>query len=419
MGVIKSKAKWEQKIIFCIVFGYAAYYFVRQNFNIIFADKNFGESFNYLYLGWAFTANSIIYGVGKVINGYISDRCSSRIFFSLGLLISGSLSVISAFQLNTHYVLIIFIINGWFQSMGFPATAKLIMNWTEKSKIGSRWSFATSSHQIGGIFIAILGTFILENFGWKETFIFSGSIAIIISIVLYNFVRDSYHEVDITFKDTTIPPDPSPLKLMIRQLFISKELQILCLGNMLAYSIRMGILNWAPIFLVQYYKSSIVLMGISIGIYEAMGLLGCLTIGCLIDKFFSNKLGQLGAFCMLLFTTLLYLLSNLRSEQELLNFIVLGIIGFVLYIPQILVGIISTRISKNDIGIINGFIGLSGYLGCSISGIGNAIVLANYGWEGSFYFFIIIGIISFSVFWGISLLEKLRLNQIKLVESNA
>jgi hypothetical protein len=33
--------------------------------------------------------------------------------------------------------------------------------------------------------------------------------------------------------------------------------------------------------------------------------------------------------------------------------------------------------------------------------------------------FIIIGIISFSVFWGISLLEKLRLNQIKLVESNA
>ena len=88
---------WEIKILYSIVFGYACYYLVRQNYSIAFSDKSLGLSTNYQYIGWAFTINSIVYGLGKIINGYLSDRLSSKIFLSLGLFISGLLSLIASF----------------------------------------------------------------------------------------------------------------------------------------------------------------------------------------------------------------------------------------------------------------------------------------------------------------------------------
>ena len=410
---------WEIKILYSIVFGYACYYLVRQNYSIAFSDKSLGLSTNYQYIGWAFTINSIVYGLGKIINGYLSDRLSSKIFLSLGLFISGLLSLIASFFDNIIVLSSIFIINGWFQSMGFPATAKLIVNWTPKDKIASRWSIATCSHQIGGVTIMLAGGYLLEKYGWRYVLAIPGILTIIASFILFNTIKNSSAEIGVKQMENNIDENSSSFKSLVYKLFNSRELQLLCLANMFAYAIRMGILNWAPIFLTQYHGSSSLLMGVQIGFYEAMGLIGTISIGYIIDKIFRVNVSIVGALYMLFFIIFFYLFWQIDGKNPWTSMLLMGAIGFIIYIPQIIVGIISTKISKkSDIGVINGFIGLFGYVGTAIAGIGNALIVTLYGWNGSFIFFILIGCIGLITFINLAYFEWVDLKIKKVFNIN-
>lgn len=404
---LSNSKYWEMKILYSVLLGYGCYYTVRQNYNIVFSDELFGISKDYIFIGWAFTVNSIVYGVGKVVNGYLSDRTSSRFFFSIGLFISGILSLVAGFCNSTFLICIIFVINGWVQSMGFPSTAKLMLSWTSKDKIASRWSIATCSHQIGGVSIMLVGGFILENYGWRYVLILPGIFAIFASFILYAIVKDSPNEVGVSVINGWSEDTPSAMTELLCRLLYDKHLQLLCMGNMFAYTIRLGILNWAPIFLTQYYGFSSSLMGIQVGFYEFMGFIGSVSIGFFIDRLFKDTISNVGIISMFLFLVFFFLLSNLITESILYSFILMGIIGFFVYIPQIIVGIISTMISKkSDIGMINGFIGMFGYIGSAIAGIGNGEIIAAYGWRGSFIFFLIIGGFGLLTFISLSTLKS-------------
>ncbi|HJK85974.1 MAG TPA: MFS transporter [Candidatus Megaira endosymbiont of Stentor roeselii] len=81
--------KWRVRVLLSVILGYATFYLCRQNFSMIMPA--FMEEFGYTKteLGLVLTVASIIYGIGKFVNGYFSDKSNSRYFMPLGLLCSG------------------------------------------------------------------------------------------------------------------------------------------------------------------------------------------------------------------------------------------------------------------------------------------------------------------------------------------
>jgi len=65
--------KWRVRILLSVILGYATFYLCRQNFSMIMPA--FMEEFGYTKteLGLVLTVASIIYGIGKFVNGYFSD----------------------------------------------------------------------------------------------------------------------------------------------------------------------------------------------------------------------------------------------------------------------------------------------------------------------------------------------------------
>ena len=94
----KRYNKWRLRILFAIIFGYGTYYLCRQNFNMIMPA--FMEEFGYTktQLGWVLTLSSVVYGVGKFINGYISDRSNARYFMPFGLFVSALITFCLGFS---------------------------------------------------------------------------------------------------------------------------------------------------------------------------------------------------------------------------------------------------------------------------------------------------------------------------------
>src|SRR5690606_8916288 len=117
------------RILYSTIIGYAAYYLVRQNFSM--AMPGLMEEFGYtkVELGWIVTIFSIVYGIGKFFNGYLSDRSNARYFMSIGLFLSAIVSVFMGLGVGLGTMGVIWGINAWFQSMGWPPAARMLTHW--------------------------------------------------------------------------------------------------------------------------------------------------------------------------------------------------------------------------------------------------------------------------------------------------
>jgi sugar phosphate permease len=80
-------------------------------------------------------------------------------------------------------------LNGWFQSMGFPAGARLLSHWYTPKEYGKIWGIFGCSHQVGAAIIFIAGGY-LVLLGWKYVFIVPSILAFLTAIFLFNRLRD-------------------------------------------------------------------------------------------------------------------------------------------------------------------------------------------------------------------------------------
>src|SRR5438445_1912907 len=160
-----SFSYWRLRMLYATIFGYAAFYLVRQNLSM--AMPGIGEEFGYSKydLGWITSVFSISYGVGKLVNGYFSDRSDARYFMSIGLFLSAIISILMGLGSGLFFFILCWGLNGCFQSMGWPACARVITHWFSPTELGSKWAVCASSHQLGAMAMLGLGGFLIENFG--------------------------------------------------------------------------------------------------------------------------------------------------------------------------------------------------------------------------------------------------------------
>lgn len=137
-----------------IFFGYAAYYFVRANFDL--AQKGLIEAGMYTKtdLGVIGTAAGLAYGLSKFVMAGMSDRSNPKVFLPTGLLLSGlCMTLMGLMPWATSSILVMWVmifLNGWFQGMGWPPCGRTMVHWWSKSERGTIVSIWNTAHNLGG-----------------------------------------------------------------------------------------------------------------------------------------------------------------------------------------------------------------------------------------------------------------------------
>lgn len=411
---VKKYNSWRIRILYSIIIGYATFYFCRQNFNI--ATPAIREYFEVTktQIGWILTASSIMYGVSKFCNGFISDKTNARIFMVLGLLFVGIITILIGFSDSLLLIGILWIASNWFQSMGWPPATKMLTHWFAFKELGTKWAMGATSNQIGGALAMISCGYLNDKFGWRAAFFVPGVVACFVSLFLYNRLRNSPKEVGLStveeykeyspesISDYEKLPTPQILKIV----FCNKLIWYVCLANMFVYIIRLGVIYWAPTFLKDLRGISLLNAGLQIGLYEMVSIPGALIAGFLSDKLFQGRRGPVSTTCMILLSLLLVLFWKLPVQNELLSIAILSLVGFFVSGPQLLVGIAAADFStRQAVGTANGLSGLFGYLGAAIAGVCVGWISDNYGWGGVFLFFSISALLGgglFSLTWNCS-----------------
>lgn len=408
----KSFSYWRLRILYATIIGYASFYLVRQNFSMCM--PGIMEEFGYskVELGWVATFFSIVYGFGKLINGYLSDRSDARYFMTVGLILSAIVSFLMGLGFGLLFFAILWGLNGCFQSMGWPPCARLITHWFSPSELGSKWALWASSHQIGAVAIFGLGGFLIENYGWRSAFIIPSFFAILLALFLFNRLRDTPQQVG-------LPPveeykgdiahlaenhdERITFTEVLTTVFTNKLVWFMAIANMCLYIPRMGIFFWAPTFLKEYKGVTLIIAGMQLVGFEIASLIGGIAAGWISDKFFYGRRGPVATFFLIGLAISLYLVWKTPPGHPLLDAGILMAAGFLLNGPQVLNGVATADFaSKRAVGVATGITGICAYAGSAIAGVGIGLIVERFGWEGGFFLFVItalIGALFFAFTW--------------------
>lgn len=392
-------AYWRLRILYSMIFGYAAFYLVRQNFSMALPAISAEYGYTKTQLGAIISIWSIIYGVGKFVNGYFSDRSNARYFMTIGLLGAALSSCFMGFGSNLYYFGFFWAINAWFQSMGWPPVARLLTHWYSPTELGTKWGLTNTSHQIGGAAIVILAGYLVQNHGWQSAFIVPALLVVGIAAFLFNRLRDTPQSIGLPSIEQhkgliTNPMENEeehlPPKALILRVLNNRLLWYVCLANMFLYVVRMGVFNWAPTFLSELKGASLLSSGGQVAGFELAGMIGGIAAGWISDKFFSGRRGPVSVIYMALLSGCLFYLWCIPAGNHLMNALAMMALGFLVYGPQVLAGVAAADFaSKKAVGMANGLTGTFGYLGSGLSGICVGWIADHYGWGGGFIFFIV------------------------------
>lgn len=462
---------WQWRTIIGTMIGYSIFYLVRKNFSFAIPGLTVEYGITKATFGAILAIASFIYGVSKLINGFLADRLNGRWHLVTGLsvsafvnLIFGAGAMICAYLtgvsngtvfVNALVLLfaILYVINNAFQGCGFPPCNRLITHWVPPQELATKMSIWNTSHSVGAFIAAVLCGYIMGHTGtdmsadpemrarvientrnitegmdpaaaqayvdnallnigaWHWAFWIPAFIAILGVIFIIVTLRDTPKSVGLPELEgtTTVEVKSEEEKKDFRQIIIKKVILnpviwILSLSVFFVYVVRLAVLDWGPSFLQESRGLSPALSAWTVAIFEAFGVVGMIVAGVVSDKLFHGRAQRTCVLCMVGVILFLILFCVLPQDTNpVILMMVLACIGFFLYGPQALIGVIaSNQVTRRGASSANGIIGFVAYLSPLVSGLVFGHIADTSGWELVFKIMIVvafIGLLTLLTLW--------------------
>ena len=400
---------WRFRILYSSLIGYALFYFVRKNLSLAMPVMEQDLGISKADLGIFLTLHGICYGVSKFANGFLGDRTNPRYFMALGLILSALMNVCFGLSSAVTALGIFWLLNGWFQGMGFPPCARSLTQWFDAQERGTRFAIWNTSHSIGAA-AALLVCSRLVFLDWRLCFLVPALLATLGAVFLIERMRDTPESLGLpsieeyrgeaeasevnaaspgapgdsleTGQREALPPEGEFRQFVIQQVLLNPMIWVISVANFFVYTVRAAILDWGPTFLTETKHVELHHAGWIVAGYEVAGVFGMLVSGWMTDKLFRGRGGRACFFYMLLCAACIYLFWRLPGQSVFVNTALLCAIGFFIYGPQCLVGVIAANLAtKRAAATAIGVTGLFGYLSGILSGWGLGRIVQSGGWD--------------------------------------
>ena len=395
-------------MLFSTIVGYALFYFVRQNLPMAMPAMNKTLGINKENLGLFLTLHGLLYGVSKFANGFLGDRANARAMMVAGLAGSAVLNICFGMSSIVVVLGVIWMLNGWFQGMGYPPCARLMTHWFSPKKLATKMSVWNISHQIGGGLIAILCGYLVAQWGWRSCFFVPAGIALLGVWYLWRCLPDTPPSVGLPEVEGTHGASGAQTvaqfnSFVLRQVFLNKYVWLASLANFFVYTIRYAVFNWGPTLLTETKHLHIIHAGYMLAGFEWVGGIGALVAGWLTDRLFGGRAMRVGLVYMALAGLSVFLLWKVPGDSEWISTVLLCSTGFFIYGPQCLVAVAAANLAtKRAAATAVGLTSIFGYASTVLSGWGLGWLAQHFGWDAVFKGLLVVaglGVLVFAVSW--------------------
>jgi MFS transporter, OPA family, hexose phosphate transport protein UhpT len=394
ISITEQRKRWLRdflKTFFVVFIVYMAMYLIRNNFKASSGLLKDQLGFTTLQLGQIGFVFSITYGIGKTLLGYFADGYNTKRIISVLLILSAIVIIImgvvlSIYQQSIGFLLLLWGLNGLFQSVGGPLSYATIFKWVPKKQRGRWMGTWNASHNVGGAVAGIFslwGANLLFSGHVAGMFIFPAVIALIIGIATLFIGHDSPEELgleraEVLFDEKISHEDLhatqlSKWKIFVQYVLGNKWIWLLCVANIFVYIVRIGIDNWAPLYTKETLGFDSMQQVNTIFYFEIGALIASITWGYVSDLLGGRRC-FVAIFCLT--ATAVAMMGYRYGTSSFMINSSLFILGSLIFGPQLLIGVsVTCFVPRKAVTVTNGITGTFGYLfGDSIAKIGLAMI---------------------------------------------
>ena len=378
--------------------GYALFYITRNNLAVVAKDMGGALRYDYSMVGDILSVSAIAYGLGKFLMGALSDRSNPRRFMAVGLVLTAVINFAFGGIRSYPAHLGLWALNGFVQGMGWPPCGRSLGHWFSVSERGTVFSVWNIAHNVGGGLAGVIAAWAAGHWGWTGAFTVPGVIALAGAGYLFMRLRDTPQSEGLPPIEEYRNDYPAEAKedhereLTARELFVdnilaNKKLWLFAAANIFVYVVRYSMLDWGPTYLRDVKHATLEGGGFGVFVLEFSGIPSTILMGWISDRL-GGRRGMVSMLCMI---PIFFAFVGLRLNPPgnlYLDMVLLGIIGFFVYPPVMLLGVAALDMtSKKAVGAAAGFVGLWGYIGRTAQAKGLGWMAANpaFGWDGVMY----------------------------------
>jgi len=398
---------WRNRIFWSVWITYACFYLVRVNMSIALPGIMAEFGLTKTIMGGVLTALFTTYAIGQFINGQLGDKFGGRKLISIGILTSAVLNIIFGFTDGwVGGMILVWGLNGFFQSMGWSPSVKIIANWFPLKLRTKNAGLLGTSYQIGGALSWALSGFVVGLFGWRWAFFIPAIVAIIVGIHWWVRGRNAPEEVGLPTVEEqhegktdggTVKEDCHlGFNHTLKCVLANKNVWFVALGLFCLNIVRYGFMDWAPTYLFEVQKATIHIAAFKAMVIPLAGSLGALVASHIAEKHFNHRKAPIAAIMLFILAIFCFIFPSITTEDWIFGLIVLAIIGFMTYGPHVLM--VTTLPmdfgSRKAAASVTGFIDGWGYVGAAITAVLGGFLIDNYGWNAAFYLWVLGAIVA-------------------------
>ena len=392
--------KYAWLVLLSFGFMYLFFYNGRQNINLVMTQMAGDLGSSTAALGAVSSALFWCYAFGQLINGRLGAFFGYKRFMIIGVVASAVLNVVISFQQSIPVIVVLWGLNGFFQSMVWSNGLGVVNKWWPAKKRGfatGLTTFFSGMAQVTTYLSILLCLQLNPEWGWRAAFRFP-MVPLIISLIAFIlFFKNSPSDAGLSQFEENEDDSSAELENLIKTkgyfypyklLFSEPKVILLCFISAIAGIGRYGLLTWVPTYFTEELGLTIK-DGIFSSILLPFGQACAMFIFPIItDKLLKGKrepmliIASLVTFCgMLIFP---FIRNQLGASAMLF---VLGVFAMVTGVIWTIAGDIGGKaLSSTVVGVFDWAV----YMGAAVQALLFGFVKDTFGWSA---IFVIIGVL--------------------------
>lgn len=270
---------------------YLFFYTGRHNFGWAVTGMSAALDISYGTIGWISFSMLIGYALGQLINGNLADCFSARVMVTTGAYLSVLANIAISYASSVYLIMLLWALNGYFQSMAWAPGGKVITNWWQRHERGKAFGFYTMAAGLSSVVTYSLSILLLQwDMEWRMLFRLPVLLLFVAATIFLVAARDKPADMGFPDQDGSEPNDKSG-SWQDRYLVVisNKKFLIASLAFGFESMARYGLIFWVPVhYLGTNWKDNPQNLWVTFLLPVGMAL-GALSFGTLSDSLFRGN----------------------------------------------------------------------------------------------------------------------------------